>query len=102
MTNRKKDKNTIIVTRPAKEAKTLKPKLEKLGYLVFELPSITTNDILPNDTIKEALQSLASFDWIIFTSKRGVQAFFKHINMLLSSQDILAKIQIAAVGPRTS
>ena len=61
---------TVVVTRAREQASELRARLVALGATVLELPAIR---IAPIDF---ALPDLAAFDWIVFTSANGVDAFF--------------------------
>jgi uroporphyrinogen III methyltransferase/synthase len=45
--------------------------------------------------------SAGSFDWLVFTSANGVQAFFKRLRQRGWDMRNLSSIQIAAIGPAT-
>ena len=61
----------IVITRP--EAKALAEELERLGAEVTIVPLI---EIHPAEGrgLEEAVESLASYDWIVLTSVNGVAA----------------------------
>jgi len=91
----------VLVTRPKHQAEAMVRQLEILGAVPAVLPAIEIRD--PDDwaPVDAALDRLAEFDWLIFTSANGVQGFFKR---LLTRGDLrqLGKIRIAAVGPKTA
>ena len=49
-----------------------------------------------------ALHSLTSFDWILFTSPNGVEAFFDRLGTLGFDLRELKGLQIGAIGPATA
>lgn len=89
----------IVVTRAAAQAAALLEKLRAEGAIPVATPAIR---ILPPDdptALREAAETLAAFDWVIFTSANGVRAF-------LSAREAApawpASVRIAAVGNATA
>jgi uroporphyrinogen III methyltransferase/synthase len=54
------------------------------------------------DQIDEAIQRLDRTDWIVFTSRFGVEHFFKRLFELGLDARRFAKVRIAAVGTQTA
>lgn len=92
----------IVVTRARDQAAELSGKLAELGANVLEIPSIKRVQPDNRQDIVDAMISLNSYDWLIFTSANGVTAFFdlffKHFHDLRD----LGGAKIAAVGPVTA
>ena len=68
----------ILVTRPAEKDSVLAGKLRELGAEVLEIPAIR---IIPSEDttrLDESLGRIGEYDWIVFTSPRGVKIFFDH------------------------
>lgn len=92
----------IVVTRARDQAGEFSEKLSELGADVLELPAIKT--VLPENRqdIVDAMLSLNSYDWLVFTSVNGVTGFFnlffKHFHDLRD----LGGAKIAAIGPATA
>lgn len=83
----------IVITRP--EAKALAEELERLGAEVTIVPLI---EIHPAEGrgLEEAVESLASYDWIVLTSVNGVAALASGLSALAGPT------RVAAVGPVTA
>lgn len=83
----------IVITRP--EAKALAEELERLGAEVTIVPLI---EIHPAEGrgLEEAVESLASYDWIVLTSVNGVAAVASGLSALAGPT------RVAAVGPVTA
>ena len=83
----------IVITRP--EAKPLAEELERLGAEVTIVPLI---EIHPAEgrALEEAVESLSSYDWIVFTSVNGVAAVAPALSALAGPT------RVAAVGPVTA
>src|SRR5205823_8010553 len=59
---------TIVVTRTRQQASDLSEKLEELGARVIEAPTIELSPPKDWNGVDAALKSMASYDWLIFTS----------------------------------
>lgn len=93
---------TVLVTRPAEQAESLANQLRELGATVFLQPAIT---IAPPDSWEEvdrAIESLETFDRIIFCSRNGVQFFLGRLWEQGHDVRRLAGSSIAAVGSATA
>lgn len=92
----------IINTRPEPDNKEFTKKLQYEGYSVYEFPTITTTENTQDKQVIDAIKNIASFDWIIFTSVKGVNAFIKIAKQLDVKQTTFANKNIAVVGPKTA
>ncbi len=93
---------TVVVTRARRQASELTKQLKYLGAHVLETPTIK---IAPPDNlekIQQAFEKLMDYDWIVFTSTNGVEAFFKYLFLYQLDGRDLVKNKIAAVGTTTS
>ncbi len=76
--------------------------LEDMGAEVMEFP---TFEIVPPASwqpLDEALGKAGSYDWIIFTSAKGVKFFFERLRELGMDIRCLGGAKICAVGPKTA
>lgn len=76
----------VLVTRPGGELDPLVQALRQRGYRVHAVPTVQT------ETVELDSRSLASFDWVVFTSARGVEAV----------DELPFGSRFAAVGPETA
>jgi len=87
---------SVVVTRAREQVSELRARLEALGAEVVELPTIST------EAIEFELPILTAYEWLVFTSVNGVNAFF---DAGLGAADLdaraLAGLRIAAIGPGT-
>ncbi len=93
----------VVVTRARAQAGELSRELEALGAEVFEFPTIEIKPPEDFGPLDGAIRSLDSFDWIVFTSVNGVEAFvarLKHHGLDLRAVPRGAKV--AAIGPATA
>jgi uroporphyrinogen III methyltransferase/synthase len=88
----------ILVTRPAGTAKRLTQKLERLGAIVIELPTIEILEPVSYEIVDQAIQNLKEYDWVIFTSVNGVKYFF---DRMLDLDVSLKGPKVAAIGSAT-
>ncbi len=92
----------IVVTRTREQASQLSRQLLELGAEVLEIPTIK---IVPPDNkqdLMDALLGLGEYDWIIFTSPNGVDAFFDYFFKAFEDMRDIGGVRIAAVGAATA
>ena len=93
----------VVVTRARAQAGDLSRELESLGAEVVEFPTIeirSPEDFAPLD---EAIRELDGYDWLVFTSVNGVQAFVERLARHgLDLRAVPRGARIAAIGPATA
>lgn len=90
----------IVVTRAKGQAETLSAKLHELGADVVELPTIEIRPASDYAPLDRALDSLACYDWLIFTSVNGVRFFLERLDR--SGCDLRnMRARLCAIGPAT-
>ena len=92
----------ILVTRARRQASTLSKILSERGALPVELPAITIQHIPDNKDLNQAIMNLARYQWIVFTSVNGVEAFFEALGSLGLDSRALGKLKICVIGPSTA
>lgn len=92
----------IAVTRTRKQAGALTAGLRSLGADVFELPTIRIEPPRDLRAFAELVQDAHSYDWLVFTSPNGVDAFFEMFFKLYTDSREIGGVRIAAIGPATS
>src|SRR5438132_8264572 len=92
----------IVVTRTREQASQLSRQLLERGAEVLEIPTIKI--IPPNrqEGIVDALVGLNAYDWIVFTSPKGVSSFFEYFFKKFQDLRDIGGVRIAAVGPATA
>ena len=93
----------IVVTRARAQAGELSAKLETLGAEILEFPTIEVRPPEDYGPLDAAIRDLDSFDWLVFTSVNGVEAFVERLAH--NGQDLRAVprgARIAAIGPATA
>jgi uroporphyrinogen III methyltransferase/synthase len=92
----------IVVTRTRKQASVLSNELRALGAHVIELPTIRIEPPSNLREFAELVQDAHMYDWIVFTSANGVEAFFEIFFKLYDDARELGGVRIAAIGPATA
>jgi uroporphyrinogen III methyltransferase/synthase len=92
----------IVVTRTRKQASVLSNKLRALGAHIIELPTIRIEPPSNLREFAELVQDAHIYDWIVFTSANGVDAFFDIFFKLYDDAREIGGVRIAAIGPATA
>ncbi len=89
----------ILVTREHLEG--FEP-LEELGAEIIEFPTIEIVPPESYDELDKSIDKIETYDWLIFTSRNGVNYFFKRF--FEKARDIrdLKGIKICAIGTKTA
>jgi uroporphyrinogen III methyltransferase/synthase len=93
---------TIGITRPSGEADNAVELALSLGARPVLMPTI---DIQPADdwgTVDAALQRLDGYDWLVFTSVNGVDAFLGRLWERGGDARRLSQVKLAAIGPASA
>src|SRR5262249_27032316 len=72
----------IVVTRSREAAHGFATELRALGAEAIEFPTIESAPLSSYRVLDRAIQNLDRFDWIIFTSATGVEAFIERLKFL--------------------
>jgi uroporphyrinogen III methyltransferase/synthase len=92
----------IVVTRSREQAAELVEMLEELGAEPITAPAIRIAPTDEPEAMDQAAADIGRFDWVIFTSANGVDAFMRR---LLDGQgDVrdMKGVRICTIGPSTS
>jgi uroporphyrinogen III methyltransferase/synthase len=92
----------IVVTRSREQASVFAEMLIDRGAKPVELASI---DVVPPESWGEldgALDALATYQWLIFTSANAVKFFFRRMRERGMDIRSLKGVRICAVGPKTA
>jgi uroporphyrinogen III methyltransferase / synthase len=91
----------ILITRARDQAAVFASSLKDLGAEVIELPTI---EVLPPASWKaldRAIDQIASYDWLIFTSANGVNFFWQRWKEK-NKDPLPSSLKICAIGPATA
>jgi uroporphyrinogen III methyltransferase / synthase len=92
----------ILITRPRERASRFAVLLREDGAEPVEVPTI---QIVPPDSwepLDRALTAIHTYQWLIFTSVTGVQAFFGRFDARHRRRADLQGLSICAIGPATA
>jgi uroporphyrinogen III methyltransferase/synthase len=92
----------VAVTRTREQAGKLVAELRDLGADAYELPTIRIAPPEDKRGFYELVADAHAYDWIIFTSPNGVDAFFQAFFELYADARSLGLARIAAIGPATA
>lgn len=92
----------VIVTRPKERAGELCGKLRALGAAVTEFPCIETAPLVPCPALEAAVEHIADYAWLAFTSPAGVEALAGYLDRKGEDVRALGGIKLAAIGPGTA
>ncbi len=92
----------IVVTRTRQQAGAVSHKLRDLGADVIELPTIRIVEPHNRMAFGELVQDCHTYDWIVFTSPNGVDAFFTMFDKLYQDARSIGGARIACIGPGTA
>jgi uroporphyrinogen III methyltransferase/synthase len=92
----------IAVTRTRKQAGEFVERLRALGADAFELPTIRIEPPLDKREFYELVADTHIYDWLVFTSPNGADAFFTAFFEIYHDARDLGCARIAAIGPATA
>jgi uroporphyrinogen III methyltransferase / synthase len=92
----------VVVTRTRAQAGTLSAGLRELGADVIELPAIRIEPPRDLREFGQLVMDSHTYDWIVFTSVNGVNAFFEMFYKLYDDARDIGGARIAAIGPATA
>ncbi len=92
----------IAVTRTRQQAGELVDSLRVLGADAYELPTIRIEPAPNRKEFYELVADAHTYDWLVFTSPNGVDAFFRVFYEIFDDARCLGMTQIAAIGPATA
>jgi uroporphyrinogen-III synthase len=106
----------VLITRPRNQADSFADALKAAGFEPVFFPVIEIRPFEENVALDRAIEKLNCYDWVVFTSVNGVDAFFSVIvrersdrsNLLIDEGIASSSVRndsgpkIAAIGPKTA
>lgn len=92
----------IAVTRSRAQASKLTAALRDLGADVIEMPMIRREPAPDLREFAELVQDAHGYEWLVFTSANGVDAFFEVFDKLYDDAREIGGAKFAAVGAATA
>lgn len=93
---------TVVVTRPENRSGVLTEKLRALGARVIDYPCIHIVPREPNPALDAAIERMAAYRCLVFTSPAGPEIFWRHLRDAGKDARALAGLSLAAIGPKTA
>jgi uroporphyrinogen III methyltransferase/synthase len=93
----------FLVTRPAEKSSRLADKITEAGGGVYSFSTLKIKATDKPAAMDRVIRDLKSFQWLIFTSTYGVEAFFLRLkNRFQLDARALSGLRVASVGPETA
>lgn len=92
----------IVVTRSREQASVFTEMLIDRGATTIEFPTI---DVVPPaswDELDNAIRTIESCNWVIFTSANAIKYFMERLRSLGNDIRILKGVKLCTVGPKTA
>ncbi len=88
----------ILFCAPRNYARKLAGLLVQHGALPIWMPTIVIEPMQDYAKFDEAIGHLADYDWISFTSRNGIEAFFNRLDALGLDKSVLSGTRVSALG----
>jgi uroporphyrinogen III methyltransferase/synthase len=92
----------VLVTRTREQASKLTQGLKRLGAAVVEVPTIALAPPSEMGPLLAAVEGVEDYDWVLFTSANGVEAFMSALEAAGRDARALAGAVLGAIGPATA
>jgi uroporphyrinogen III methyltransferase / synthase len=92
----------IVITRARAQAEGLARRIEELGGEVIEFPTIEIRPPESFAALDAAVEKIADYDWVIFTSVNSVEPFLARLEQKGKTAMALAPLKVGAIGPETA
>jgi uroporphyrinogen III methyltransferase/synthase len=105
----------VLITRPRNQADSFANALEEAGFEPVFFPVIEIRPFEENVALDRAIEKLNCYDWVVFTSVNGVDAFFTRMQLSTdhaaehtekkeksSVNSVFSVVKTAAIGPKTA
>ena len=92
----------VLVTRSRRQASVLCRLLADEGAEAMEVPAIQIAPAEDYGGLDGAIRSIGDYQWVVFTSVNGVEAFFERISAQGMDSRSLGAIKVCAIGSTTA
>lgn len=97
----------VLITRPRNQADSFADALAQAGFEPVFFPVIEIRPFEENVALDRAIAKLDCYDWVVFTSVNGVEAFFERLPSPPSPLPFRERgaeggVRVAAIGPKTA
>ncbi|GGE75939.1 uroporphyrinogen-III synthase [Priestia taiwanensis] len=91
----------IVITREKQQAKEFAEKLKQAKSIPITIPLITIDAVEKTKELREQVRNIASYQWIVFTSKNAVTYFFDLLQAVTKQYALPKHMKVAAIGSKT-
>jgi uroporphyrinogen III methyltransferase/synthase len=91
----------VALTRRGGPGSEWRQAFEDLGAEVLDLPAVRVQNEADPALAREILESITHYDWTIFTSRQGVDAFFEQFFNVYPDIRSIGPMRFAVVGQKT-
>ena len=95
-------KKRVLVTRALEQGREFADLLQNLGLEPVVFPLIEFIPPKEKSKFEDAVNNLASYDWILLTSANAVRFFVKYLKTMKVDLSLIEGIKVCAVGPKTA
>lgn len=92
----------IVVTRDEKGNADFAAKVVRRGANPIQFATIRIKPLTQKNRFLQTLSKITEYDWIVFTSAKGVELFFESLHTLQKDARVFASAKIAAIGAKTA
>src|SRR5690606_13968667 len=92
----------ILVPRPVHQAQETANQIRERGAEAVVCPVIEVHAAPEPRRLHDAAARVGEYDWLLFTSANGVNAFFAALALVGADSRRLGRVQVGAIGPRTA
>ncbi|MBU2611301.1 MAG: uroporphyrinogen-III synthase [Chloroflexi bacterium] len=91
----------VLITRPRAQSAEFGAALKMAGFEPVYFPVIEIRTFEENVALDRAIAKLSCYEWVVFTSANGVDAFFDRLHPS-PFQGEGTGVRVAAIGPKTA
>jgi uroporphyrinogen III methyltransferase/synthase len=91
----------VLITRPEGQSEQMAQALRDQGADPLELPTVRIAPPSDPELLARHVARAGEYDWAVFTSVNGVEAFFAACDRLQLDARVLGGVKVAAIGPAT-
>jgi uroporphyrinogen III methyltransferase / synthase len=92
----------VLITRPAHQAAEFAARLWEIGAEPLVVPTIAIGPPDDPSPVRRAIEDVRLYDWIVFTSQNGVDAFFREVARGGGDARAFGETSVGAIGPKTA
>ncbi|MBI5539390.1 MAG: uroporphyrinogen-III synthase [Bacteroidia bacterium] len=92
----------LISTQPTESFPEFEKALNNSGAIILNFPMISVTEAEITEQEKNTILNIYKFNWLIFTSKNGVQFFLKKHFDLTGKKELPKNLKTAVIGKKTA